>query len=88
MIAVLTSGLAHATWMVIDASDEYYRAATFGVWAGAYARVTVDDGWNLRNHDDTTLPKCSARTLLLEAEMRPTLWLRWKDDPTCQMAWC
>jgi hypothetical protein len=32
------------------------------------------------------LPAFSARTFLSEAQMRPTVWLRWKDDPACRMA--
>ncbi|MCP5356186.1 MAG: hypothetical protein H6903_13445 [Rhodobacteraceae bacterium] len=72
--------------LIVDAGDEYYRAATSGLWAGGYDRMAMDDDWNLLSRDDMTLPIFSARTFLSEAEMRPTLWLRWKDDPGCRMA--
>jgi hypothetical protein len=44
----------------------------------------LDPDWRLVNASGR-LPIFSARTFLSEAEMRPTVWLRWKDDPACRM---
>lgn len=67
-----------------EAGDEYYPAATSGLWAGGHDEMGLDADWNLLNACGR-LPIFSARTFLYEAEMRPTVWLRWKDDPTCRM---
>lgn len=61
-----------------EQGDEYYPAGTPGVWAGGH------DGLRLQS-DLGTIPVFSARTFLSPAEMRPTLYLRWKDDPTCRL---
>lgn len=67
-----------------DAGDEYYRAARPGLWAGGHDEMAPDPGWNLSGGRGA-LPLFSARTFLSEAEMRPTVWLRWRDDPLCRM---
>lgn len=64
--------------------DEYYPAKTPGVWAGGHDEMGLDPDWRLVNASGR-LPIFSARTFLSEAEMRPTVWLRWKDDPACRM---
>lgn len=72
--------------LIVDTGDQYHRAATAGLWAGGHDRMAMDDDWGLCGRDDTSLPVFSARTFLSETEMRPTLWLRWKDGPVCRMA--
>lgn len=67
-----------------EAGDEYYPAATRGLWAGGHDEMELDRGWHLFNACGR-LPIFSARNFLSEAEMRPTVWLRWKNDPTCRM---
>jgi hypothetical protein len=69
---------------IVDAGDEYYPAATPGLWAEGHDQMALDPDWNLSNATGA-LPVFSARTFLSEAEMRPTLRLRWKDDPACRM---
>lgn len=69
---------------IIDADDEYYPAATPGLWAGGHDEMALDPDWGLSGGTGR-LPVFSARTFLSEAEMRPTVWLRWKDDPACRM---
>ena len=70
---------------ILNAGDEYYPAATPGIWAGGHNEMALDQDWGLSNGCGR-LPVFSARTFLSEAEMRPTVWLRWKDDPACRMA--
>lgn len=67
-----------------DAGDEYYAAATPGLWAGGHDEMALDPEWNLSN-EHGHLPMFSARTFLSEAEIRPTVWLRWRNDPACRM---
>lgn len=71
--------------LIVDDGDEYYPAATPGVWAGGHDEMALDPAWQLVNACGR-LPVFSARTFLSAAEMRPTLYLRWTDDPTCRMA--
>lgn len=70
---------------IVEADDEYYRSETPGLWAGGHDEMALDPDWGLSNGCGR-LPVFSARTFLSEAEMRPTVWLRWKDDPACRMA--
>ena len=67
-----------------EAGDEFYPAARPGLWAGGHDEMQLEPDWNLRNACGR-LPVFSARTFLSEAEMRPTVWLRWKNDPACRM---
>jgi hypothetical protein len=67
-----------------EAGDEYYHAAAPGLWAGRHEEMALDPDWNLSNACGQ-IPIFSTRTFLSEAEMRPTVWLRWKDDPSCRM---
>ena len=69
---------------IIDADDEYYTAETPGLWAGGHDEMAPTPDWGL-SKSCGSVPVFSARTFLSEAEMRPTLWLRWKDDPSCRM---
>lgn len=70
--------------LISEAGDEYYPAALPGVWAGGHDEMALDPDWNLRNSCGM-LPVFSARTFLSAEEMRPTVWLRGKDDPSCRM---
>lgn len=70
--------------VLTDTGDEYYPAAAPGVWAGGHDELSMDPDWGLSNPKGH-LPIFSARTFLSEAEMRPTVWLRWKDDPSCRV---
>lgn len=70
--------------LIRDADDEYYSATTPGLWAGGHDEMALDPDWNL-SHDGGRMPIFSARTFLSEAQMRPTVWLRWKDDPACRI---
>jgi len=67
-----------------DGDDEYYRAVKPGLWAGGHDEMAADAGWNLSGGSGA-LPVFSARTFLSGAEMRPTVLLRWRDDPFCRM---
>lgn len=70
--------------LIEDSGDQYYRAAAGGVWAGSHDQMALETDWGL-TAAEPTLPIFSVRTFLSEAEMRPTLWLRWNDDPTCRV---
>lgn len=76
-------GWEHAA-RIAEAGDDYYPAAYPGVWAGGHDLMALDPDWSLRNASGH-LPVFSARTFLSPAEMRPTVWLRWKADPACCM---
>ena len=67
-----------------DGGDQFLPARVGGVWAGGEDEMAMDPDWGLRNACGH-LPLFSARTFLSEAEMRPTLFLRYKNDPRCQM---
>lgn len=68
-----------------EAEDEYFASALPGLWAGGHDRMEIETDWGLETKGAPTMPIFSARTYLSEKEMRPTVWLRWKDDPTCRM---
>lgn len=70
---------------ILDDGDEFYPAATPGLWAGGHDEMDIDSGWGVTARDKPIVPIFSARTFLSPAEMRPTVWLRWKDDPSCRM---
>ncbi|MFZ9685784.1 MAG: hypothetical protein ACO3BE_10510 [Gemmobacter sp.] len=69
---------------IIEAEDEFYPAATPGLWAGGHDEMVPSPDWGLGDGHGN-VPVFSARTFLSQAEMRPSLWLRWKDDPACRM---
>jgi len=62
-----------------------HPGAWSGVWAGGIDEMTLEADWGLASRA-MALPTFSVRTFLSEAQMRPTLWLRWRDDPTCRLA--
>jgi hypothetical protein len=70
---------------IIDDGDEYYSAAVPGVWAGGHDGMTLDADWGLSTEAAPSVPIFSARTFLSASEMRPTVYLRWKNDPTCRI---
>lgn len=70
--------------LIAEAGDEFYPAEAPGVWAGGHDRMAIDPDWGLSNTSGG-LPLFSVRTFLSETEMRPTVWLRWKNDPHCRM---
>ena len=72
------------TALIADAGDEFYPAAASGLWAGGHDEMTVGADWGLSNVGGR-LPLFSVRTFLSETEMRPTVWLRWNNDPHCRM---
>lgn len=71
--------------LIAEMGDEYHRASQPGLWAGGHDLMALDPDWGLVNGCGQ-LPIFSARTFLAPAQMRPTLWLRWTDDPACRMA--
>jgi len=71
--------------LILDEGDEYYPAATPGVWAGGHDEMAPDPDWNLIPDGAPMLPMFSARTFLSPDQMRPAVWLRWRDDPACRI---
>lgn len=70
-----------------DAGDQFFGAITLGVWAGSLDRSALEDGWGLAFESaGACVPVYSVRTFLSPEEMRPTVWLKWKDDPACRIA--
>lgn len=78
----------HIGWdravLIEEAGDEYFPAVTPGLWAGSFDEMVLDQASSLATGLGW-FPVFSVRTFLSEAEMRPTVWLRWKDDPLCRM---
>lgn len=69
---------------IVEQGDEFYPARQPGLWAGGHDELALAPEWGLVNGCGS-VPIFSARTFLSASEMRPTLWLRWRDDPTCRM---
>lgn len=67
---------------IVDDGDEFYPSATPGVWAGGHDRMAIDTDWGLAEGDMLVF---SVRTFLSESQMRPTVWLRWRNDPACRL---
>lgn len=70
---------------IVEQGDEYYPASGSGVWAGGHDTMRLDPDWGLSTDAAPSVPIFSVRTFLSATEMRPTVFLRWKDDPTCRM---
>lgn len=70
---------------IVEDEDEYYPASAPGVWAGGHDGMGLEPDWGLSVRSAPFIPVFSARTFLSPAEMRPTVYLRWKDDPTCRL---
>ncbi|RYE50223.1 MAG: hypothetical protein EOP21_04310 [Hyphomicrobiales bacterium] len=77
-------GLERGAWIVED-GDEFYPPSTTGLWAGGQDGLCMEQDWGLSTDVVPTIPIFSVRTFLSPAEMRPTLYLRWKDDPSCRL---
>lgn len=69
---------------ILDGDDEFYPADLSGLWVGGHDELALEPEWNLFNSSGL-VPIFSVRTFYSENEMRPTVWLRWKDDPTCRI---
>lgn len=69
----------------VEDGDAFQPASAAGLWAGGHDEMAPDPGWGLSTAGAPPLPVFSARTFLSAAEMRPTVYLRWKADPTCRM---
>ena len=73
--------------MIGVGEDSLIRAVAPGAWAGGVDQIFPEDDWGLTLCDGATrLPLFSVRTFLGPAQMRPTVWLKWNDDPLMQMA--
>jgi hypothetical protein len=65
-----------------DEGDTFIPALVPGVWAGSLDRSALEEDWGLIfDSPQAVVPVCSVRTFLSPEEMRPTVWLKWKDDP-------
>jgi hypothetical protein len=74
----------------VDGDDAYCPARVPGVWAGSHDHAALEGEWGLvracdRACDDPGVPIFSVRTFLGPGEMRPTVWLRWRDDPALSL---
>lgn len=67
-----------------SAANSCHPAATPGPWAGGHDAVALDPDWG-QSYGGGRLPGFSACTFPSEAEMRPTVRLRWTDDPGCRI---
>ena len=70
---------------ILQDDDEFYPGSTAGVWAGSHDGMSLEPDWGLSTDLLQTIPIFSVRTFLSPTEMRPTVYLRWKDDPACRL---
>lgn len=70
--------------LIAHHDDDYLDARADGVWAGSMDLTAPDPDWGL-TRDDACIPTFSARTFLGPDEMKPAVWLRWRDDPAMSM---
>lgn len=68
--------------MIRDEEDHFLRGVQDGLWAGGIDEIAPEVGWP---EGCSTVPVFSIRTFLSPDEMRPTLWLRWRDDASLRM---
>lgn len=66
--------------------DAHEAEHLVGLWAVYCDIMVIEADWRLRSRDGRGVPMLSVRTCLAPDPMRPTLWLRWRDDPTCRIA--
>lgn len=72
--------------LVLDDGDCCAPALAAGLWAGSLDRTELEPDWGLAFDDAATrVPVLSVRTFLGPAEMRPTLWLKWRNDPALRL---
>jgi len=83
--ALAAFGQLSAEAVIEDREEHFLRASMPGVWAVSPDRMALDPDWGLQSPAVTGIPLYSVRTFLGPNEMRPTLWLRWRDDPACQI---
>lgn len=63
-----------------DGEDRFVPAVAQGVWAGSPDHAGLDADWGLvAAEQGEGVPFFSVRTFLGEDEMRPTVWLAWKN---------
>lgn len=83
------ASLLHGFWRgraFTDHGDAFIRARQTGVWAGGEDEMPLEEDWGLALSDRTArIPAFSVRTFLGPDEMRPTIWAKWKGDPTLQV---
>jgi hypothetical protein len=65
--------------------DEYLSGGEAGVWAGSQDATRPDPSWGVAR-EDVCIATFSARTFLGPDQMKPCVWLRWKDDPRLSLA--
>ena len=70
--------------LITEGGDLFAPAPRSGLWAGGIDEMDLEADWGLASRA-MSLQVFSARTFLSETEMRPTLWLRWRDDPACRL---
>ncbi|ADE85043.1 hypothetical protein [Rhodobacter capsulatus] len=69
-----------------EAEATFLPAQAEGVWVVSSDWMAFDTDWGLTCLEPRGIPMHSIRTFLAPEQMRPTLWLRWRDNPTCRMA--
>ncbi|WP_347268606.1 hypothetical protein [Paracoccus sp. (in: a-proteobacteria)] len=79
-IATVRSFRADA--MIADDGEHFLRGVQEGLWAGGIDEIAPEAGWP---EGCSKVPIFSVRTFLSPEEMRPTLWLRWKNDASLRM---
>jgi hypothetical protein len=73
--------------LIEDGEDHYAAGLQPGVWAGRVDLSDPEPEWGLSySNPEARVPVFSARTFLGPEQMRPTLWLRWKDDPSLSLS--
>lgn len=70
---------------IVEDDDEFYSGSSAGVWAGGHDAMSLEPDWGLTIDLLPALPIFTVRTFLSPTEMRPTVYLRWKDDPYCRL---
>lgn len=72
--------------LIQDGEDYYAAGLQPGVWAGRIDLSDLEPEWGIAHVDPTArVPVFSARTFLAPEQMRPTVWLRWKADPSLSL---
>lgn len=70
-----------------DSQDTFISALGAGVWAGSLDATELEPDWDLSYDDaEARVPVFSARTFLGPDQMRPTVYLAWKNDPAMQVS--
>jgi len=81
--AVTILRLAAKARLIEDGDDHYATGLQSGVWAGRVDLSDPEPEWGLSpTVPEARLPVFSARTFLAPEQMRPTVWLRWRADPS------